>query len=65
MYSTSIDQSLIGEELLSTRIQGNPYSTVMRTPGDEIPHVADLCLGEGIVDKPNDFTSFITNSIKE
>jgi len=29
----------------------------MRTPGDEIPHVAGFCLGEGIVDSPDDFTS--------
>ena len=59
IYSTSIDQYIIGEEPLSIRIQGSPYSVVMRTPGDEIPHVADLCPGEDIVDKPDDFTSFI------
>ena len=64
MYSTSIDQSIIGEEPLSIRIQGNPYSAVMRTPGDEIPHVAGFCLGEGIVDKPDDFTSFIYKQLK-
>jgi len=48
-------QDLIGEEPLSIRIQGNPYSVIMRTPGDEIPHVAGFCLGEGIVDGPDDF----------
>ena len=48
---------LIGEEPLSIRVQGNPYSVVMRTPGDEIAHVAGFCLGEGIVDTPDDFTS--------
>jgi len=48
---------LIGEEPLSIRIQGNPYSVVMRTPGDEIPHVAGFCLAEGIVDTPDDITS--------
>ena len=52
-----IAQSLIGEEPLSIRIQGQPYSVVMRTPGDEIPHVAGFCLGEGIVDTPDDFAS--------
>ncbi len=57
LYSTSIDQYLIGEEPLSIRIQGNPYSVVMRTPGDETPHVAGFCLGEGIVDKQDDFVS--------
>jgi len=46
---------LIGEEPLSIRIQGKPYSVVMRTPGDEIPHVAGFCLAEGIVDSVDDF----------
>jgi FdhD protein len=49
--------NLIGEEPLSIRIQGNPYSVVMRTPGEEMAHVAGFCLGEGIVDTPDDFTS--------
>lgn len=53
----SIDRDLIGEEPLSIRVQGKPYSVVMRTPGDEIPHVAGFCLGEGIVDTPDDFGS--------
>jgi len=55
--SVSINQDLIGEEPLSIRVQGKPYSVVMRTPGDEIPHVAGFCLGEGIVDTPDDFAS--------
>jgi FdhD protein len=55
--SGSEQQGLIGEEPLSIRIQGNPYSVVMRTPGDEIPHVAGFCLAEGIVDTPDDITS--------
>jgi len=46
---------LIGEEPLSIRIQGKPYSVVMRTPGDELPHVAGFCLAEGIVDSVDDF----------
>ncbi len=46
---------LITEEPLSIRIQGKPYTVVMRTPGNEINHVAGFCLGEGIVDTPNEF----------
>ncbi|RPH51524.1 MAG: formate dehydrogenase accessory sulfurtransferase FdhD [Desulfobacteraceae bacterium] len=52
-----VNHFLIGEEPLSIRIQGKPYSVVMRTPGDEIAHVAGFCLGEGIVDSPDDITS--------
>ena len=48
---------LVGEEPLSIRVQGKPYSVIMRTPGDEIAHVAGFCLGEGIVDTPDDFTT--------
>jgi len=46
------DGALIVEEPLSIRIQGNPYAVVMRTPGDEIPHVAGFCLAEGLIDTP-------------
>jgi FdhD protein len=46
---------LIGEEPLSIRVEGKPYSVVMRTPGDELAHAAGFCLAEGIVDTPNDF----------
>jgi FdhD protein len=45
-----LEQALIGEEPLSIRIQGKPYSVVMRTPGKEKQHVAGFCLSEGIVD---------------
>lgn len=56
--SSSIFQdSVLGEEPLSIRIDGNPYSVIMRTPGEEIAHVAGFCLGEGIVDTPDDFTT--------
>jgi FdhD protein len=51
---THINQTLIREEPLSIRVQGEPYSVVLRTPGDEIAHVAGLCLAEGIVDSPKD-----------
>lgn len=47
-------QVLITEEPLSIRIEGQPYSVVMRTPGDEISHVAGFCLAEGLVDAPED-----------
>lgn len=45
----------IGEEPLLIRIDEKPYSVVMRTPGDELAHAAGFCLGEGIVDTPDDF----------
>jgi FdhD protein len=48
---------LLGEEPLSIRIEGKPYSVVMRTPGDEIAHVAGFCLGEGIIDTTADYVS--------
>jgi FdhD protein len=46
----SFHQDLLAEEPLSILIQDKPYSVVMRTPGDEIPHAAGFCLTEGIVD---------------
>ena len=45
----------IGEEPLLIRIDEKPYSVVMRTPGEEVFHAAGFCLGEGIVDSPDDF----------
>jgi len=45
---------LIQEEPLSIRVQGRPYAVVMRTPGDEMAHVAGFCLAEGILDSPDD-----------
>ena len=53
----SVEKDLLGEEPLSIRIQGNPYSVVMRTPGDEIELVAGFCLTEGIIDTPDDYKS--------
>jgi len=53
----SLSYNLIGEEPLSIRIQGKPYSVLMRTPGDEIAHAAGFCLGEGIIDNPADIAS--------
>jgi len=54
---TSQIQPLIIEEPLSIRIEGNPYAVVMRTPGDEIAHVAGFCLAEGLVDSPKDIVT--------
>ena len=51
-FSSPDKKDLVCEEPLSIRLQGKPYSFVMRTPGDEIQYVAGFCLGEGIVDSP-------------
>jgi FdhD protein len=51
------DKALIAEEPLSIRVQGKPYSVVMRTPGNEIALVAGFCLTEGIIDSADDYTS--------
>jgi FdhD protein len=48
-------QSLIGEEPLSIRVEGQSYAVVLRTPGDELAHAAGFCLAEGLVDRPEDF----------
>lgn len=47
---TERTRNTLGEEPLSIRVQGKPYAVVMRTPGDEIAHVAGFCLAEGIID---------------
>ncbi len=54
---SSATHDLIIEEPLSIRIEGNPYSVVMRTPGDEIAHVAGFCLAEGLIDTPDDIVT--------
>ena len=51
------DKDLLNEEPLSIRLEGKPYSVMMRTPGDEIPLAAGFCLTEGIIDTPEDYTS--------
>jgi len=53
----TIEQGMIIEEPLVIRVEGEPYSVVMRTPGDEICHVAGFCLAEGLVSHPDDFSS--------
>jgi FdhD protein len=52
-----VEHELLTEEPLSIRVQGKPYSVVMRTPGDELAHTAGFCLGEGIVDTLDDMGS--------
>ena len=47
----------IGEEPLLISIEDKPYAVVMRTPGEELFQAAGFCLGEGIVDSPDDFKS--------
>jgi FdhD protein len=46
-------QALIREEPLSIQVQGHPYAVVMRTPGEELAHVAGFCLAEGILENLN------------
>jgi FdhD protein len=50
--SISLRHKLISEEPLSIYVQEKLYSITMRTPGDELPHVAGFCLAEGIIEKP-------------
>lgn len=50
----TIRRNVLDEEPLSIRVQGKPYSVIMRTPGDELAHAAGFCLAEGIVDKFED-----------
>jgi FdhD protein len=51
----------IGEEPLLIRIEDKEYAVVMRTPGEELFHAAGFCLGEGIVDSPDDFETIEYN----
>lgn len=53
----TLRKNIVAEEPLSIRIQGKPYSVIMRTPGSEIAHAAGFCLAEGIVDAPEDITA--------
>jgi FdhD protein len=48
---------LLGEEPLAIRVEGKPYSIIMRTPGDEIAHTAGFCLGEGIIGSRKDYSA--------
>jgi FdhD protein len=55
--SRTREQELIGEEPLSILVEDQPYSVVMRTPGEEMFHVAGFCLAEGLVDRREDFAT--------
>jgi len=59
------EQELIVEEPLAIRIEGEPYSVVMRTPGKEIFHVAGFCLAESLVEHPADFDTIAFCSEKD
>ncbi|MBF0101005.1 MAG: formate dehydrogenase accessory sulfurtransferase FdhD [Desulfobacterales bacterium] len=48
---------VLKEEVLAIRVEGRPYSIIMRTPGDETFHVAGFCFTEGIIDSPEDIAS--------
>ena len=50
----AVPMELIGEEPFLIRIEDKSYSVVMRTPGNEIRHAAGFCLGEGLVNTPDD-----------
>ena len=50
-------KNIVEEEPLSIRIQGKPYSVIMRTPGNEMAHAAGFCLAEGIIDAPEDIAA--------
>jgi FdhD protein len=52
--ASQLEFDLIGEEPLMIRVDDNPYSVVMRTPGEEIVHATGLCLGEGLIDSVQD-----------
>lgn len=51
---TTANEPVLMEEPLSIRIDGHPYSVIMRTPGEERFHAAGFCLAEGIVDSPSE-----------
>jgi len=53
----TFEQDLVEEEPLLIRVEGRPYSVVMRTPGEEVFHAAGFCLAEGLVDQPEDFAT--------
>jgi len=50
-------QDFVREEPLQINLEDKPYSVVMRTPGDEIAHVAGFCFSEGLVESVEDIAS--------
>ena len=55
--SENMSLDFIEEQPLEIRIEGIPCAVVMRTPGEEVFQVAGFCLGERIVEDPDDFRS--------
>ncbi|MEA3428563.1 MAG: formate dehydrogenase accessory sulfurtransferase FdhD, partial [Thermodesulfobacteriota bacterium] len=53
----SVQHKLINEKALSILVQGRPYCVIMRTPGDELQHVAGFGLYKKLIDISNDLTS--------
>ncbi|MBN2332403.1 MAG: formate dehydrogenase accessory sulfurtransferase FdhD [Deltaproteobacteria bacterium] len=49
-----ISRELIVEEPLLIRLNGSPYTVIMRTPGDELGHAAGFCLTDGIIESMAD-----------
>ncbi len=45
-----LQASVVAEEPLEIRINGDPYAVIMRTPGHETELAAGFCFTEGIVD---------------
>ncbi len=62
---SNTELNIIHEAPLSVNIQGEPYTVVLRTPGDELAHGAGLCLAEGIIDSPDDINSIIFSDDKD
>jgi FdhD protein len=56
---------LIAEEPYLIRVDGKPYSVVMRTPGEETFHAAGFCLGEGIINSKDDLQSIAYNENRD
>lgn len=50
-------QDLVREEPLLIRVEGRPYSVVMRTPGNEVEHAAGFCFSEGLIETPGDIAT--------
>ncbi|GBC61301.1 formate dehydrogenase family accessory protein F dhD [Desulfonema ishimotonii] len=55
--TASAPHKLVGEAPLSITVQGHPFSSGLRTPGDEVAQAAGFCLAEGIADTPDDIVS--------
>lgn len=53
----SEQHKLINEKPLSILVQGKPYCVIMRTPGNELQHVAGFSLYEELIEVPDDLTS--------